>query len=62
MKKTTLLLMLIGLMSSQLQALEPLSDVDLQSVEGQAGADLSLKLILNQNILTDAELLNGTAP
>ena len=62
MQKTTLLLMLIGLMSSQLQALEPLSDVDLQSVEGQAGADLSLKLILNQNILTDAELLNGTAP
>ncbi|OTG65590.1 hypothetical protein [Acinetobacter silvestris] len=46
--KKSLLLILTGFMSFPLAALEPMSDQDLQLVEGQAGADLSLKLTLNQ--------------
>ena len=47
--KKTMFLMMAGLISFQVSALEPLSDSDLQSVEGQAGADLSLKLSLNHD-------------
>ena len=47
MKKSALLI-LSSLVSFQLFAMEALTDADLQQVEGQAGADLSLKLVLNQ--------------
>lgn len=47
MKKSTLLI-LTSLVSFQLAAMEPLTDSAMQQVEGQAGADLSLKLVLNQ--------------
>ncbi|OTG93105.1 hypothetical protein [Acinetobacter sp. ANC 3832] len=39
---------LIGLLSFHVAAMEPLTDQDLQEVQGQAGADISLKLSLNQ--------------
>lgn len=41
-------LLMAGLLSTQSYALEALNDDALQQVEGQAGADLSLKLSLNQ--------------
>ena len=43
----TVLFLITSLLSIGLFAMEPMSDTDLQSVEGQAGADLSLKLSLN---------------
>lgn len=46
--KKSVLLILTSMMSFHLVAMEPLTDQDLQQVEGQAGADLSLKLVLNQ--------------
>ena len=46
--KQTILLLTSSLLSFHLAALEPMTDQDLQAVEGQAGADLSLKLSLNQ--------------
>jgi len=60
--KKSVLLILTSLISLNLYAMEALSDQDLQQIEGQSGADLSLKLTLNQNILSDAELQNGIAP
>lgn len=47
MNKITLIL-LASLFATPTFALDVLSDTDLQNVEGQAGADLSLKLSLNQ--------------
>lgn len=52
MKKTTLFF-LLGLASAASFGLEPLSDDALQKVEGQAGADLSLKLSLNHKLITE---------
>ncbi|MEG0486547.1 MAG: hypothetical protein RR575_01280 [Acinetobacter sp.] len=46
--KKSVLLILTSMVSFHLVAMEPLTDQDLQQVEGQAGADLSLKLVLNQ--------------
>lgn len=46
--KKNMLFIFMSLMSLSAFALEPLSDQELQSVEGQAGADMSLKLSLNQ--------------
>lgn len=42
--------------------LQALDNQTLQSIQGQGGADLSLKLSLNQNVLSDTDLLAGTAP
>lgn len=47
MRKITALL-IATFMTMPVYALEALSDQDLQAVEGQSGADLSLKLSLNQ--------------
>lgn len=47
MKKALFLLMTTTLLSP-VYAMDPLSDEDLKQVQGQAGADLSLKLSLNQ--------------
>ncbi|AXQ23281.1 hypothetical protein BEN71_14910 [Acinetobacter wuhouensis] len=60
--KKMMLLFLTSIVSFQLNAMEVLSDSDLQQVEGQAGADLSLKLSLNQNVLTNVQLNDGTKP
>ena len=46
--KKNMLFIFMSLMSLSAFALEPLSDQELQSVEGQAGADMSLSLSLNQ--------------
>lgn len=46
--KKNMLFIFMSLVSVSTFALEPLSDQEMQSVEGQAGADLSLKLSLNQ--------------
>jgi len=46
--KKTILFIFISFISLSTFALEPLSDQELQSVEGQAGADMSLSLTLNQ--------------
>lgn len=61
MKKITtlLLLYLTSVSHAELQALD---NQTLQSIQGQGGADLSLKLSLNQNNLSDADLLSGIAP
>lgn len=45
--KKILSLFMMSVLTSSVFAMEPLSDTDLQAVEGQAGADLSLKLSLN---------------
>ncbi|MFV5264372.1 hypothetical protein ACMUMS_12525 [Acinetobacter courvalinii] len=42
--------------------LQALDNETLQSIRGQGGADLSLKVSLNQNVLTDNALLTGTVP
>ena len=53
--KNIALLLMCGLLAQNGFAMEPLSDSDLQAVEGQAGADLSLKLSLNhKNYGTEA--------
>ena len=61
MKKITALLLLCmtSISHAELQALD---NQTLQSIQGQGGADLSLKLSLNHNNLSDAELLSGVAP
>lgn len=55
----SLLLFAANLSHAELQALD---NETLQSIQGQGGADLSLKLSLNHNILSDADLLAGTTP
>lgn len=57
MKKSALLI-LTSLVSFQLFAMEALTDTAMQQVEGQAGADLSLKLVLNQVNTKDSEYLS----
>lgn len=57
MKKLTLLLSLMISLSAQ-AALEPLNNSDLQLVDGQAGADLSLDLKLNHTSTSTFD--NGT--
>lgn len=61
MMKKTILLILTGLLSVHAVALEALSDQDLQQVEGQAGADLSLKLVLNQINANDSYFTTNNA-
>ena len=51
-----ILLIALACVSNTVFALEALQDSDLQQVEGQAGADLSLKLSLNHRPLTDDQL------
>lgn len=53
MKAATFALLLWGLMGQSTYALEALSDDALQQVEGQAGADLSLKLSINQKVINE---------
>ncbi|NHC04594.1 hypothetical protein G9F31_12605 [Acinetobacter sp. 187] len=48
--KKTIALLITTLMVSPVYALEALSDDALQNVEGQAGADLSLKLSINHKL------------
>ncbi len=60
--KKKVLLILISIIGLNVNAMEALTDQDLQQVEGQAGADLSLKLSLNHNVLTNTQLTNGTKP
>lgn len=57
MKKLTLLLSLMVSLSAQ-AALEPLNNSDLQLIDGQAGADLSLDLKLNHTSTSNFD--NGT--
>ncbi|MGE8532646.1 DUF6160 family protein [Acinetobacter guillouiae] len=59
--KKTVLLILTSLVSFHLAAMEALTDSDLQQVEGQAGADLSLKLVLNQVNASDSYYATGNA-
>ncbi|KAF1022865.1 MAG: hypothetical protein GAK29_03079 [Acinetobacter bereziniae] len=59
--KKNVLLILSFLLSSHSMAMEALSDADLQNVEGQAGADLSLKLILNQVNANDSYYISNNA-
>ncbi|HIQ33179.1 hypothetical protein NYW84_04345 [Acinetobacter junii] len=61
MKSTiiTFLLLVCGITHADLKVLD---NQELQAVEGQAGADLSLKLSLNQNILSNTDLQSGLAP
>ncbi|ENV67305.1 signal peptide [Acinetobacter junii] len=61
MKKIIPLLLLCttNLSHAELQALD---NQTLQSIQGQGGADLSFKLSLNHNILSDTDLLAGTTP
>ncbi|HAV56045.1 MAG TPA: hypothetical protein DCX45_00410 [Acinetobacter junii] len=61
MKKIAILLLLsiTNLSHAELQALD---NQTLQSIQGQGGADLSFKLSLNHNILSDTDLLAGTTP
>lgn len=55
------ILLITGLFSTQGFALEALSDDALQKVEGQSGADLSLKLSLNQKLVDGKYVFdNGT--
>lgn len=48
--KKMMALLIASLMVSPVYALEALSDDALQNIEGQAGADLSLKLSINQKL------------
>lgn len=58
MKKiTTLLLMLSATLAHA--ELQTLDNQALRTVEGQAGADLSLKLSLNHDIMSDSDLQNA---
>lgn len=61
MKKIAILLLLsiTNLSHAELQALD---NQTLQSIQGQGGADLSFKLSLNHNILSDSDLLAGITP
>lgn len=49
--KKLFVLLLTGLFGLQSYALEAMTDSDLQAIDGQAGADLSLKLTLNQKLV-----------
>ncbi|EZQ01416.1 hypothetical protein [Acinetobacter sp. Ver3] len=51
--KNSLVAVLFSVIASMTYALEPMSDEALKNVEGQAGADLSLKLSLNQKLVTE---------
>ena len=57
MKKTAFVL-IASLLSSPVFALEALNDEALQAVEGQAGADISLKLSLNQKVVNGQYVLD----
>lgn len=60
MKKLSVLL-LTGLFALPSFAMEAMSDGDLQAIDGQAGADLSLKLSLNQKLVNGKYVFdNGT--
>jgi len=59
--KKIVLLILTSLVSSHLAAMEALTDSDMQQVEGQAGADLSLKLVLNQINASDSYYTTNNA-
>ncbi|MFW1747099.1 DUF6160 family protein [Acinetobacter guillouiae] len=59
--KKTVLLILTSLVSFHLAAMEALTDSDMQQVEGQAGADLSLKLVLNQINASDSYYTTNNA-
>ena len=61
MKKIIVLLFLLTASSSKAE-LQALDNQTLQSIQGQGGADLSFKLSLNHNILSDTDLLAGTTP
>ncbi|NNP68504.1 hypothetical protein [Acinetobacter sp. Ac_5812] len=61
MKKIASLVLLFSASISHAE-LEVLDNQALQSIHGQGGADLSLKLSLNHNVLSDADLLAGVAP
>ena len=60
MKKTALLIFM-SLASFQLSAMEALTDTDMQQIEGQSGADLSLKLTLNQIKTSDSNYVSGNS-
>lgn len=55
-------LLLFCTANSSYAELQALDNQTLQSIQGQGGADLSLKLSLNHNILSDSDLLTGVAP
>lgn len=60
MKKiTTLLLTLLSITFAHAE-LQTLDNQALRTVEGQAGADLSLKLSLNHDIMSDSDLQNAS--
>ena len=61
MKSTiiTFLLLVCGITHADLKVLD---NQELQSIQGQGGADLSFKLSLNHNILSDSDLLAGITP
>lgn len=61
MKKIIVLLFLLTASSSKAE-LQALDNQTLQSIQGQGGADLSFKLSLNHNILSDSDLLDGITP
>jgi len=61
MKEIIVLLFLLIASSSKAE-LQALDNQTLQSIQGQGGADLSFKLSLNHNILSDTDLLAGTTP
>ena len=61
MKKIIVLLFLLTASSSKAE-LQALDNQTLQSIQGQGGADLSFKLSLNHNILSDSDLLAGITP
>lgn len=55
------LLLIAGLCTSQSFALEALSDEALQKVEAQSGADLSIKLSLNQKLVDGKYVFDNAA-
>lgn len=59
MKKMSLFLLLAAASLSHAE-LQVLDNQALQAVEGQAGVDLSLKLSLNQNVMSNADLQDST--
>lgn len=48
--KKLIFVLATSLISASVMALEPLNDTELQAIEGQSGADLSLKMSLNQKL------------
>lgn len=61
MKKITTLLLLLSASVAH-AGLQTLNNQELQAVEAQAGADLSLKLSLNHDIMSDNDLQNAVKP